>query len=255
MTVAFVRSPDASIGLCELTHLVRTEINFTLLKQQHNDYVEFLTKSKVEVHYLPHLNGSSDGVFVEDTSLVLDEVAIICHPGAESRKHEIQSVHEALKQYRNDISFITAPGTADGGDLLKIEKTIYIGDSTRTNKEAFHQFSSLLRHYGYEVKLIPVKDCLHLKTGVCYLGSDTVLINSKWIDPSLFQNLRVIEVDQNEPFAANAICIGNKIIHSSGNPKTKDKLISAGFEVESLCITELSKAEAGLTCLSLIFRN
>lgn len=253
MKIGLVRKPDASIARCELTHLEREQIDFNLLLKQHDEYVGCLRKAGIHVEFLPELPLSGDGVFVEDTALVLDEVAVICHPGAESRKNETDSVHLALSKYRKEIKKVNGAATVDGGDLLKIDKKIYVGQSTRTNAAAHEQLKSFLSPYDYEVIMVPVSKCLHLKTGVCFLGNNAVLINPSWINPEHFKKMTIIEVDESEPFAANAILLDNLIIHNSAFPLTQKKIKSAGFNLESLSITELAKAEAGLTCISLIF--
>lgn len=253
VTIALLRTPDASISECELTHMERGGIDFSEIKRQHQTYSESLKKFGIKIEMIPELKGSPDGVFVEDAALVLEELAIICRPGADSRKHETESVKKALGPYRKNILEIKSPGTVDGGDLLKIERTIYVGQSSRTNKEAFEQFKSLLSPIGYEVKEVPVRKCLHLKTGACYLGENTVLINPDWVDRKLFKSMKIIEVDPAEPFASNAIRFNDTVIHAEGYPLTKEIILAAGFKVESVLISELAKAEAGLTCLSLIF--
>ena len=139
MPIALVRSPDISIGQCELTHMDRVEIDFKLLLKQHQEYVLGLKKAGIDIEWLPKLPLSGDAVFVEDTALVLDEVAIICRPGADSRKNETSSVHEVLNKYRKDIKVIYGEATVDGGDLLKVGRTIYVGQSTRTNRPALEQ--------------------------------------------------------------------------------------------------------------------
>lgn len=253
MKKALVRKPDASIARCELTHLEREQIDFKLLLLQHDQYVSCLRKSGIDVHFLPELPLSGDGVFVEDTALVLDELAIVCHPGADSRKNETDSVELALRKYRKEIKRISGEATVDGGDLLIIEKSIYVGQSTRTNEAALEQLKSFLIPYGHQVKAVPVSGCLHLKTGVCYLGRNTVLINPAWVKPEHFKTMNIIEIDEREPFAANAVYLDDLLIHNSAYPFTRKRMLDAGFKVESLSISEFAKAEAGLTCLSLIF--
>lgn len=253
MKIGLVRKPDASIARCELTHLEREQIDFNLLLKQHDQYVSCLRKAGIKVEFLPELPLSGDGVFVEDTALVLDEVAVICHPGADSRKNETDSVQLALSKYRKVIKKINGAATVDGGDLLKINRKIYVGQSTRTNAAAHEQLKSFLSQYGYEVITVPVSKCLHLKTGVCFLGNNTVLLNPAWINPDTFKGMTIIEVDDSEPFGANAILLDDLIIHNSAFPLTQKRIKNEGFRVESLSITELAKAEAGLTCISLIF--
>ncbi|HXH74159.1 MAG TPA: arginine deiminase family protein [Bacteriovoracaceae bacterium] len=254
-TIVLVRKPSPLLVQCELTHIKRETIDFPKLLDQHTRYVEALTQLGCQVKYLPDLNQSPDGVFAEDTAFVLDEVAVITRPGAVSRQSEVTSVDQALQAFRKEIHRITAPGTVDGGDILKVEKNIYIGLSTRTNEEGIKQMRNYLSPHGYQVKAVSVPLCLHLKTGVSYLGKNHLLINPEWVEAGMFPEFTKIKIDPGESFGANVLVIDDKVFITASAPETSKKLKQAGFTLIKLDISELARAEAGLTCLSLVFKE
>jgi dimethylargininase len=195
-----------------------------------------------------------DAVFVEDVALVFDEVAIITRPGADSRKPEAESIMRALAPYRT-LHIIEAPGTLDGGDVLRVGKTVYIGLSSRSNRSAVNQTQKFLTPYSYTVRGVEVTGCLHLKSAVTQVSEDTLLINPAWVDRSIFGSMRFIEVDESEPSAANAVWIDDAVIYPSSFPKTQQRLKEAGLRLKIVAATEVAKAEGAVTCCSLIFRR
>jgi dimethylargininase len=251
--IALTRAVSANINQCELTFIDRSEIHVERAKRQHGDYCQALSRMGVEVHILTDAEHLPDGVFVEDPAVVVDELAIITRMGSESRQNEVESFSQILDRYRK-LKKIQAPGTLEGGDVLRIGKTLYVGLSKRTNRDGAEQLASILQPFGYTVKLSEAKGCLHFKTGCSYLGENTLLINPSWVDRSAFDGLKLIHVDLEEPFAANSLEIGGKVLYSKSFPKTLARLEKAGFTVELIDISELMKAEAGLTCMSQIFR-
>ncbi|MES2965410.1 MAG: arginine deiminase family protein [Bdellovibrionota bacterium] len=258
--VALVRPPSAKLANCELTYLDRNAISIENAIDQHRQYVRALETAGCAVRALPGSEEFADGVFVEDAAVVLDELAIITRPGAESRQAEVASVVDALTTHRKQIARISAPATMDGGDVLVVEKTIFVGLSTRTNDEGFRQMKALASPFGYVVHAIEVRGCLHLKTGFCHLGGDTYLINPAWVDGERVQEtsstrMNFISVDESEPFGANVLRVGDTLLYPLEHPKTAAKLEAGGFFVTSVPISELAKAEAGLTCMSVVFRE
>jgi len=180
---------------------------------------------------------------VEDAAIVMDDIAIITRPGAASRRGETESVAEALERYR-PLRRIEAPATLEGGDVLVLDQKMCIGLSQRTNMAAVQQLDA-----------IPIRfqNCLHLKSAVTVIGEKTLLLNPDWVDPKQFRGFECISVNASEPFAANALRIGDTILYSASNPRTRRALEMRGFHVEQVDISELEKAEAGVTCCSLIF--
>jgi dimethylargininase len=251
--IALLRRPDPSIANCELTHLARSPIDFPALERQHRAYRDALAELAIETHFLPPMAGAADGVFVEDTAVVLDEIAIIAKPGVASRALETDSAREALLAWRERMHVIRE-GSLDGGDVLQIGKKIFVGLSTRTCAPAAAELKEVLSPFGYSVVPVRVGGCLHLKTAITFLGEGTVVANPDWVDLSNFSGLRVIPVHPQEPFAANALAANGHVLYSSDHPLTAERLGEAGFRLRLTSISQLAKAEAGLTCLSLVFK-
>jgi dimethylargininase len=254
LLIAMTREANAAIGGCELTFLSRAEIDFDLVQQQHQQYQAVLSSLGCEIVSVPTEPGLADSVFIEDTAIVLDEIAILCRPGAESRRAEVGGVEEALRDYR-EIASIQAPGTVDGGDLLRVGKVIYAGLSTRTNHEGIGQLASIVADHGYSVETVETAKCLHLKSAVSGVAPATLLINPDWIDRSAFGNYELIDVDEDEAHAANALLVGPSVIYPSSFPRTAEVLAARGIDVIPVDMSELQKAEGAATCCSLIFRG
>jgi dimethylargininase len=195
-----------------------------------------------------------DSVFVEDTAIVLKELAIVTRPGASSRREETRSVAEVLKEYRR-IFKMRSPGTLDGGDVLQIGKTLYVGVSSRTNESGIKQLADFVFPYDYKVEKVHVKGCLHLKSAVTLVGEDKLLINRSWVETQQFGPMECIDIDPEEPYAANALLVGNELVYPISFPKTLRRLESRGIYVRDVDVSELQKAEGAVTCCSLIFEN
>jgi dimethylargininase len=251
--IALTRQISPRFNECELTHLDRQPIDLDLARVQHRQYEAALRELGCEAISLPPEPDLPDSVFVEDVALVFDEVAIITRPGADSRKPETEAIARALAPYRT-LCTIEAPGTLDGGDVLCVGKTVYIGLSSRSNRSAVEQTQQFLAPYGYTVKGVEVTGCLHLKSAVTQVSEDTLLINPAWVDQSIFGKMNFIEVDESEPSAANAVWIGDTVIYPSSFPKTRRRLEEAGLHLKIVTATEVAKAEGAVTCCSLIFR-
>jgi dimethylargininase len=251
MPIALTRSVPPSIVNCELTHLNREPIDFARAAEQHSLYERALVALGCTIQRLPSLPDLPDSVFVEDTVLVLPEIAIIARPGAASRRPEVTSVADALRPHR-PLTFIEPPGTLDGGDVLAIGYTIYVGESTRTNAEGIRQLADLVSVYGYAMRPVKVSACLHLKSAVTRVAEDVILLNSAWVDSSSFKGMHQIEVHPGEPFAANALWIGEHVIYSGTYDETRRRLEENGINVHLVETDELQKAEGGVTCCSIL---
>lgn len=252
MLIAMTRDVNADIGNCELTFLPRVRLNADLAMQQHRQYQLALSSLGCEIVTVPTETGLADSVFIEDTAIVLDEIAVLCLPGVESRRAEVAGVADILKQYRT-LASIEHPGTLDGGDLLRIGNVVYAGLSTRSNRSGIEQFRGIIANYGLSVETIEMTKCLHLKSAVSEVAPDSLLINPDWISKSLFRNFELIDVDKEEPYAANALRVGTSVVYPSSCPLTMEKLAQRGFEVTPVDVSELQKAEGSVTCCSLIF--
>lgn len=205
------------------------------------------------MRYLPDLPKHADGVFVEDAAVVLDSLAVLARPGAESRRQEVASVEGVLRGLVRRIVKIRAPGTLDGGDVLRAGKALYVGLSPRTNADGIRQLTDCTVQDGFTVRVVRLTGCLHLKTAVTVLGDGAVLANPRWADLAPFSGYRVIPVAEGEPFAANALRLGDELLYPAEHVLTLEILRAEGFAPVTTPISELAKAEAGLTCLSLVF--
>jgi dimethylargininase len=250
--IALTRAVSPSLADCALSFLERESIDVEQANRQHQAYEACLRNLGLEVISLPAEPELPDAVFVEDTAVVVDELAVITRPALDSRQREVSSVAAALARYR-PLCHINGSATLEGGDVLRIDRRFYVGLSRRTNREGVAQLAVFLEPLGYEVCLVQIADCLHLKTACTYLGRNTLLANRTWVDTAQFPDLVVIEVPSSEPGAGNSLSIGDAVILPASFPETRYKLEAAGFRVHSVDVAELEKAEAGVTCCSLIF--
>ena len=251
-TVAVTRELTAAIGNCELTFLHRSAIDFGLAQQQHRDYQSALSSLGCEVVVVPAPPGLADSVFIEDTALVLDDIAVMLRPGVASRQPEVAGVAEVLQQYK-PLKAIEPPGTIDGGDLLRVGNRIFAGLSTRSNQSGIQQLRDIVSDFGMTVETVETTKCLHLKSAVSEVAPGTLLINTDWISSSAFKDFELIPADKEETHAANALRIGKNLIYPSSFPRTMNALVNRGIDVLPVDLTELQKAEGAVTCCSLIF--
>lgn len=193
-------------------------------------------------------------MFVEDPAIVLDEVAVISRPGAESRRGETESIAQALAPFR-ELRSIQAPATLEGGDVVHVGKILYVGLSQRTNRDGIAQLTEILMPFGYRVVAVEVSGCLHLKSGACWAGGDMILANRQWIDAAAFRDLKILDVAGDEPSAADVLPMGGKLLVPANFVHTLEILEGAGIEVRPIDVLELQKAEAGVTCMSLLFET
>ena len=254
MWIAITREVSPALASCELSHIPRSPIDAARAGIQHDEYQRALEVLGCRLVVLPAEPLLPDSVFVEDVAIVLDEVAVLTRPGALSRRPEVASVATVLRGYRPVLT-IDAPGTLDGGDVLRLDRTLYVGQSARSNAGGIAQLSKLLAAYGYAVQGVPTRGCLHLKSAVTQLADDTLLLQPKWADRELFADFHIIEVDTAEPHAANVLRIGDALVMPASFPRTQQRLIDAGFRVIAIDVSELQNAEGAVTCCSLVFRE
>lgn len=249
--IAYTREISPALADCELTHLVREPLDIEGARIEHETYEALLASLGAEVRRLPAAPHLPDGVFVEDAAVVLDDVAVITRPGALSRQPETVSVAAALAAHR-PLVHIAAPGTLDGGDVLVAGRTLYVGLSTRTSRDAIAQLGTALAPYGYQVVPVAFSGCLHLKSAVTRIADDLVLLNPAWVSPATFAGHRSLAVDPAEPHAANALALGGAVIHPAHHSRTRARMEASGFTVRTVPQAELAKAESGVTCSSLL---
>ena len=255
MPLAFTRAVSPRIVDCALTHLDRLAIDPVRAAAQHEAYEQALRDAGYEIVRLPELADDPDAVFVEDTAILLGDHAVITRPGAPSRAGEIYSTAEGLKPHFT-LHFLPA-GILDGGDVLRVENTLYVGQSSRTDIAGTRALEAIVSPMGYWVVPVELDRCLHLKTAATFAGLDdrgvpTLLLNPDWVDPGLFESVEPLPVAEGEPFAANVVLAGDRLLMAAGSPGTAARLRERGFMVVELDLSELQKAEAGGTCMSLI---
>ena len=252
MLIAITREVGPNLVACELSHVPRREIDPALAAVQHLRYRQALAGLGCEVLSLPAEPALPDAVFVEDVAVVLEEVAIMTRPGAMSRRGEGKAVAAILSRHR-PLRTIRGPGTLDGGDVLRIGRTLYVGLSQRSDPAGIEQLRALLSDHGYTVQGLPVHDCLHLKSAVTQVADDTVLLQPAWTDRAPFADFRIIEVDPQEAHAANALRVGAGVVYPDCFPRTRKRLEQAGIAVTAVDVSELQKAEGAVTCCTLLF--
>lgn len=249
---AITRAVSSALASCELTHLERFPIDIDLARKQHAAYEQALRDAGCELLALEELRDFADSVFVEDTAIVLDKVAVLTRPGAASRQGEVASMSAALAPFRECLN-IQAPATLDGGDVLRLGRMVHVGASARSNADGIEQLRQLLTPFGYGVETVPMDGCLHLKSAVSQVAQNLLLINPAWVDVDRFPGYCVISVDPAEAFAANAVWVGERVVYSASFPRTAQRLRDAGVDVHLVEMSETEKAEGGVTCCSVVF--
>lgn len=249
--IAFVREVARSLSQCELTYRQRATIDAARARRQHRLYTAELQALGCSVEWLAPLPGQADGVFVEDTAVLVPEAAVITRPGAVSRRAEVASVAAALARHVPVLQ-IGEPATLEGGDVLRIDRTLYVGASGRTNAAGVAQLAAKLQPFGYRVRSVALQGCLHLKSACTFIPPDVLLVNPAWVDAAAFDVRVVIAVHEGEACAANTLTIGGVTLVSADFPLTRRRLESAGIVARAVEVSELHKAEAALTCMSLL---
>jgi len=249
--LALVREVSPRLAHCELSYLARDPIDAARAVSQHRVYTDALLQLGCRLEWLAPLPEHADGVFVEDTAVVLPEVAVITRPGIASRRGETSSTATALARHRT-LKHISEPGHLEGGDVMRIDRVLYVGVSARTNAAGIAQLGALLEPFGYRVQALALHGCLHLKSAVTFIPPHTVLVNPRWIDADALAAQQVIAVDEREPYGANTLTVGNATLVSSAYPRTRARLEAAGIHTRELDVSEPHKAEAALTCMSVI---
>ena len=254
MLTALTRQVSPLIDNCLLENLPRQEIDAAKAARQHVEYEACLQDLGIQIVRVPDAPECPDGVFVEDPAVTLDEAAVILPMGTEVRRKEVPSVAETLARFK-PLIHVRPPAMLEGGDVMRIGKTLFVGMSVRSNQEGVERFAAAVGPMGYTVKPVRVYGCMHLKSGCCYAGAGTVVANREWVDVSPFREFSIIDVPADEPWAADVLAIGETVLMPSCFPGTRRLLEQRGFQVTALDVSELMKAEAAVTCMSIIFES
>jgi dimethylargininase len=247
--IALVRRPSPRLGDGIVTHVERRPVDAALAMRQHDAYVAALEAAGWHVRRLPPADDLPDAVFVEDTVVVCDDLAVLARPGAPERAPEVPSMEGMIAELGLETVRIDGEGTLDGGDVLQVGTTVYAGRSGRTNEDALCQLARLLATRGRRVVPVTLKDCLHLKSAMTALPDGSLIGVPELLDTSAVPYLRVAQ----EPAGAHVVVLGEKqLLISASAPRTADQLASEGYEVSVVDISEFEKREGCVTCLSVL---
>lgn len=251
--IGITHTPPPALEHGERTYVDRSSINLAVALTQHVAYCGLLRQLGVEIHTLETNMQHPDAVFVEDTALVLDEIAVLMMPGAESRRGEIDGIAPEIMKYR-DVRRVQLPATIDGGDIVVAGKQVFVGASRRSNAAGAQALGDFVAPFGYRVSRVALRNCLHLKSACCVLPDGSMLTNPDWLGDVNELGGRVLHhVAPEEPFAADFATVGDTVIMSETNPRTANIVRALGFDVRATPLSEFEKAEGGVTCLSIIF--
>jgi dimethylargininase len=254
MLRAITHKVSPNISRCELTFVDRTPIDFGLATRQHDEYCDTLERLGVRVTELTENESYPDCCFVEDTAIVVDELAVICSMGAPSRRGETKLIERELSKYRETVR-IALPATIDGGDVLTIGKKVFVGQSSRTNAEGLKELTRILNPLSYTVTPVATKASLHFKSACTALDDETLFVNPNWIESDQLGGFRLIHTPPDEPASANVLRVGKTVCVQAGFPRAAELIAQVADRVEVIDTSELRKAEAGLTCSSIVFEE
>lgn len=226
--------------------------NYQLILAQHENYKNILKNLGLQIINLEPLDAFPDSYFVEDTAIVMPELAIITNPGADSRKGEVPTIRAELSKHK-EIEEIIAPGTVDGGDVFFADKRFFVGISKRTNEEGARQLSHIVKKYGYTSSLITVPSGLHLKCFVNYVGRGYILTTEEFANHEALQDYKIIVLAKGEEYASNTLLVNNHLIMPEGFPKTMEALKVLEMPIITINNSECRKMDGALTCMSLRF--
>lgn len=235
---------------CALTYRSREAIDVERARRQQESLDAWMESCGARVRRLEVNPDRPDSCFIEDLAVVWDELIVVGRPGISSRRTEPDGLEPSLAG-RRPLHRVRAPATLEGGDVLTLGKTVYVGLSARTNSAGAAFLRSVLEPHGYRVISVPVRGALHLKTGCSGLGGESIWLNDEWIDPAPFEGRTVHRVPRQEPGSANVLVLGNRVALHSGFPRAAERLRGFGLDVTGIDLGEFLKAEAGPTCLTL----
>lgn len=250
---ALVRPPGPLLADGLVTHIERSPIDVDLAGRQWNDYVAALEVAGWQTSQVDRADDCPDAVFIEDAMVVFGDLCVLARPGAASRRAEVVGAEAAAVRAGLAIHHIVEPGTLDGGDVLKVDRVVYVGVGGRTNAPAVAQLALLLAPRGWDVRPVPVHKVLHLKSAVTALPDGTIVGHPDLVDdPSAFEPFLAVP----EPAGAHVVLLGgNRLLMSADAPRSAELFRSIGYEVTEVDISEFEKLEGCVTCLSVRIRS
>ena len=246
---AIVRPVPDPYDRCIRTN--REKIDVALAKRQHAEYCKVLQKLGLDLIWIKGDNALPDSCFVEDTTVVFGEKAVICNMRAKPRANEVAEVAKVMKELKETYR-IKPPATIDGGDVLRVEDKVFVGISARTNLHAISQLKKILENSKMNIVPVKVRKVLHLKSACTYLGNEFVILSEGCFDTNVLQGLRKIIVPRGEEYATDCLAVNGTVLIAKGHAETRKLVEKEGFRVEELEISEFRKGDGALTCLSII---
>jgi dimethylargininase len=244
-----VRPPSSRLAEGIVTHISRTTVDMELARTQHAAYASALAGSGWQVEQVPAAEDCPDSVFVEDTVVVCDDLAVLTRPGAPQRRPEVDGVARVTASLGLRAARIEAPGTLDGGDVLQAGTTVYVGRGGRTNGEGIRQLRALLAPLGRTVTGVPLGAVLHLKSAVTALPDGTFLLLPDLVPAGLFPAVRPVT----EESGCHVVPLGgDRVLIAASAPRTAEVLEDLGFTPVVVDISEYEKLEGCVTCLSVL---
>ncbi len=252
-TTAIVRRPARSLvaGIASSPELGAPDYDRAL--RQHDAYIAALEAAGLRVEVLPADEAHPDSCFVEDVAVCADSFAMVTRPGAPSRRDEPRGIAETLSRHFAEIGTVEAPGTLEGGDVLRVDGTFFIGLSARTNGAGADALARALEKRGFRAVMVPVRDFLHLKTGTTYLGDGKLLVTGEFEKTAAFERFERVVVPAEEAYAVNCLRLNDAVVVPAGYPKTLAAIRAFGCRAIEVDTSEYRKIDGGLTCLSLRF--
>jgi dimethylargininase len=252
--LALTHVPSPNLDQAQRTYVGRVPIDLALAGRQHEAYCRMLRDCGATVRTLDVNRDLPDSVFIEDTAVVLDEVAVLASMGAPSRRAEPAGVEPELRKYR-PVERMELPATLDGGDVLRVGRKLLVGLSGRTNAAGVEALQVATRRFGYKVTPVQVRGCLHLKSAAGALPDGRLLVNPEWLDADALRGFEQVRIPAEEPDAANVAVVGTTACLPAAHPRTADLVRRLGFEVRTVDLSEFAKAEGCVTCLSLLLAD
>jgi dimethylargininase len=249
--LALTQTPSLRMDLGVRTYVGREQLDFSRVLDQHADYCRALAAAGATVRVLEVNSRFPDGVFIEDTAVILDNLAVVASMGTSARAAETGGIEQVLSEYC-DIVRIAPPATLEGGDVLQVGKTLLVGLSRRTNSAGVEALAQIARPLGYEEQVVPVRGCLHLKTACTALPDGRLLVHPSWLDVSALRTFPLIPIPPQEPWSANVLPLGQTVLLATAHVRMAELIAKLGFETRTVEISEFARAEGGVTCLSLL---
>lgn len=250
---ALVRPPSPRLADGIVTHIERSEIDYATALRQWHGYVEALDRNGWQTLEVEPADDCPDGVFIEDAVVVYGDLAVVARSGADRRRHELPTAQRAVAAAGYRVAHIEAPGTLDGGDVLKVGSTVYVGQGGRTNADGLAQFAAHLEPLGAQVVAVPVSRALHLKSAVTALPDGTVIGHPAFVDdPSVFGAFLAVP----EPSGSHVVVLDDeRLLMADSAPETAALLETRGYRPVCVDISQFERLEGCVTCLSVRLRG